>query len=201
MANVTTGYGLQLYGTKNGKQPRIRPYYIPSSYATALYVGSPVVKTGTSNTASAFGFKIGQLPEINHAGTTGAITGVITSFGIIPSSWDASPSYNTASTERVAMVCDDPEAIFEVRVNGSLAATDIGLNANISAASGGSTVTGNSTVELDLSSKATTSTLQLKILRLSDSYSVLDTNDAAADGAQVYTVINNHTEANSTAGI
>lgn len=199
MANVTTGFGLNLYATKNGKQPRIRPYHIPSSYGTALYVGSPVVKSGTSNTSGVLGFKAGELPGITHAAASGAITGFITSF--LPNNWDSSLLYNAASTERVAMVCDDPEVLAEIRVNGSLAATDIGLNANISAASGGNTTNGVSTVELDLSSKDTTNTLQLKILRLSPSYAVQDTNDIGSDGARVIISINNHTESNSSTGI
>lgn len=178
-------------------------YYIPASYATALFIGDPVVKTGTSNTTNILGdgrqFNAGSLPEINKAaaGDTNPITGVIIGFLANPS--NLTLNYNPASTERVAIVADSPlqEFLIQEESAGSpLAATSVGLNANVVYAESGSTTTGLSGVELDTTTPATTATFQLKILRLLDA-----SENAIGQHAKWRVKINNHTEANVTTGI
>ena len=150
-------------------------YYIPASYGTALFIGDPVIKTGTSNTSSVFSngklYPAGSLPEINKAtaGDANAITGVIIGFEAIPS--NLTLNYNTASTERVAIVADSPHQEFMIQeetAGTALAATSVGLNANLVYAESGSTVTGLSGAELDTSTPATDASFQLKIKRLID---------------------------------
>lgn len=151
----------------------VNPYYIPSSYGTALYIGDPVIKTGTANTArvkfpGVGEFCIAALPEINAAtvGDGNSITGVIVGFCILPTNLNA--AYNPASTERVAFVVDDPHALFEIQADGAIAATAIGLNAVLIATHSGSTVTGFSGIELDTTSDvpAADASNQLTILRM-----------------------------------
>src|SRR6185503_2714742 len=87
MANSNSPFGLKpvrhLLGLPmNGS---VQPMFIPSTYATALFIGDPVLKTANgSNAALVFApgageFQIGTLPEINKcaAGATNRITGVI----------------------------------------------------------------------------------------------------------------------------
>ena len=109
-------------------------------------------------------------------------------------------SYNSgplpASTEAVLLVIDDPKTKFNIECNGTLAAADIGLNANITASTTGSSYTGISNATLDLSTKASTATLQLKILGLAD----YENNELGAS-AVVEVMINNSTEASASAGI
>jgi len=203
MANANTPAGLTPLKNSPFVEIPKNYYYIPSSYATALFIGDPVIKTGTSNTANVLGdgrqFAAGSLPEINKAtaGDTNKITGVIVGFLANPS--NLTLNYNTASTERVAIVADSPlqEFMIQEETAGTpLAATSVGFNANLVFAESGSTATGLSGVELDTSTPATDATFQLKILRL------LDTpENSVGQHAKWRVKINNHTEANIVAGI
>jgi hypothetical protein len=160
MANADTPSGLNLVGHRSGSSfnARVRPYYIPATYGTAVFVGDAVTKTGTANTTPVTAVGIGTLdvatlPEVNKTavGDGNAITGVVVGFA--PSTRD-SLVYGAASTERVALVCDDPDAEFEIQADGAIAATQIGLNAVLIATHAGSTATGQSGLELDTTSDA-----------------------------------------------
>ena len=72
MANTDPPKGLVPIKHRNGApyNGAANPYYKPAGYATALFVGDVVVKTGTANTAAASApglgdFNIATLPEIN----------------------------------------------------------------------------------------------------------------------------------------
>lgn len=203
MANANTPFGLAPIKNAPFNEIPVNYYYIPSGYATALFIGDPVIKTGTSNTTAVLGdgrqFAAGSLPEINKAtaGDGNKITGVIVGFLANPS--DLSKNYNPASTERVAIVADSPlqEFIIQEETAGTpLAATSVGLNANLVFAESGSTATGLSGVELDTSTPASDATFQLKVLRLLDA-----PENVIGQHAKWRVKINNHTEANIVAGI
>jgi hypothetical protein len=66
----------------------------------------------------------------------------------------------TVSSDIVAFVVDDPNAVFEIQSAGSPAQTDVGLNADI-AYTAGSTKTGMSAVELSGTTAATTATFRI----------------------------------------
>jgi hypothetical protein len=199
MANVDAPFGLRPVRGTSGQPYNggTNPYYIPASYGTALFIGDPVVKTGTANTAAvsvpgAGEFGIGTMPEINKAaaGDNDEITGVIVSFSPDPSALDN--EYNPASTERVANVCDDPNVVFEVQADGAIPATSMGLNAVLIFTHSGSTSTGLSGVELDTTSDAPAADAsnQLIILRAVNRAD----NDTTASHAKVLVRINAHTE-------
>jgi hypothetical protein len=203
MANANTPAGLTPLKNSPFVEIPKNHYYIPSTYATALFVGDPVVKTGTSNTANVLSdgrqFAAGSLPEINKAtaGDANKITGVIVGFLANPS--NLTLNYNTASTERVAIVADSPLQEFMIQeetAGTALAATSVGLNANVVFAESGSIATGLSGVELDTSTPATDATFQLRILRLLDA-----PENSVGQHAKWRVRINNHTEANIVAGI
>lgn len=200
MANIDSPFGLKPLRHKSGApyNGAANPYYIPASYGTALYVGDPVVKTGTSNTAAvkvpgAGAFNIGTLPEINKAtaGDANAVTGVIVGFTALPS--DLNKNYNPASTERVAWVCDDPDIIFEIQADGAVPAASMGLNAVFIYTHSGSTSTGLSGVELDTTSDvpAADASNQMIIIRAANR----EDNDTTITHAKVEVLLNNHTEA------
>lgn len=206
MANVDSPFGLRPIKHRNGApyNGAANPYYIPSSYGTALYVGDPVVKTGTSNTANVNTFPdgeydIGTLPEINKAtaGDGNAITGVIVGFGADPDS--LSNQYNPASTERIAWVADDPDLVFEIQADGAIPAASIGLNGVLIYTHSGSTTTGLSGAELDTTSDvpAADASNQLTILRAINRVD----NDTTLTHAKVEVTINNHTEAHGAIGL
>lgn len=206
MANDDSPFGLRPVRHKNGApyNGAVNPYYIPASYGTALFIGDPVVKTGTSNTAkvsepSAGDFDIGTLPEINKAtaGDGNALTGVIVGFSADPSNLDK--QYNPASNERIAYVADDPDLVFEVQADGAIPAASVGLNAVLIYTHSGSTTTGLSGVELDTTSDAPAADAsnQLTILRAVNKTD----NDTTLTHAKVQVKINNHTEAYGAIGI
>ena len=206
MANTDAPFGLRPIKHKGGAPytGAANPYYIPSTYATALFIGDPVIKTGTANTAEvtepgAGTFIPGSLPEINKAaaGDGNAITGVIVGFSPDPD--NLSRSYNPASTERIAYVCDDPDVIFEIQADGAIAATQVGLNAVLIYTNAGSTTTGLSGVELDTSSDAPAADAsnQLTILRVVNRTD----NEAGSANTKVEVKINQHTESNNVIGI
>jgi hypothetical protein len=204
MANVDTPFGLRPIRHRNGApyNGAVNPYYLRSDYAVATFIGDPVVKTGTSNlvAVSAAGvgdFDIGTLPTINKAtaGATNRITGVIVGFAPLPN--DLTKQYNPASTERVALVCDDPDVIFEIQSDGALSAAQVSLNAVLIYTSSGSTVSGLSGAELDsgtATAPAADATYQLMIQRASNTPG----NDITAAYCKVEVVISNHSEASGS---
>ena len=203
MANVDAPFGLKPIRHRNGASYNgaANKYYVPSTYATALFIGDPVIKTATSNTSDVDGGnQPGTLPEINKAtaGDGNAITGVVVGFG--PNRDDLSKQYNPASTERVVLVADDPDLVFDIRDDGAaaLAETSVGLNAVLIFTESGSTTTGLSGVELDTSSDAPAADAsnQLTIQRLSDK-----PDNAVGVNAVWEVKINNHTEAHAVIGI
>ena len=139
MANTDARFGLKPVRSASGGSyvPTIEHMYIPAGYATALFKGDPVVKTGTSNTAAVSfvggNAQPGMMAEINRA-TAGAgnmIDGVIVGFA--PLTRDSGAN-SPASTEGVALVEVSPDVVFEIQEDGdaaTIAATDIGLNADL----------------------------------------------------------------------
>ena len=200
--NNDTPFGLRPVRYRDGSpyNGAVNPYSIKSDYATALFIGDPVIKVANgSNAAAIGGFPIGTLPEIQKAtaGDGNAITGVIVGFAPLPTNLGL--QYNTASTERVAYVCDDPNVMFEIQADGSIAAAQVGLNANLIYTHSGSTVTGRSGAELDTTSDApdADASNQLTILRVVNR----PDNYAATNFTKVLVSINQHTELTGAIGI
>lgn len=206
MANSDTPFGLRPIRHKSGApyNGAANPYYIASDYATALFIGDPVIKVaGGSNTAAVEvpgggTFGIGTLPSIEKAtaGDGNRITGVIVGFAPLPSNLEH--KHNPASTARVAYVCDDPDIVFEIQADGAVAAASMGLNAVLIYTHSGSTYTGLSGVELDTTSDgpAADASNQLLILRASNR----EGNDTTSAWCKVEVLINQHTQSVGTVG-
>lgn len=207
MANIDAPFGLRPVRHRNGApyNGAANPYYLQSDYATAMFIGDPVIKTGTSNTAEvkvpgAGKFGIGTLPSINKAtaGDGNRMTGVIVGFSADPD--NLGRKHNPASTARVAWVVDDPDVVFEIQADGAIPAASIGLNAVFIYTSSGSTYTGLSGVELDTTSDAPAADAsnQMLILRAVNR----EDNDTTSAYAKVEVMLINHTEAhgNTAAG-
>lgn len=205
MANADTPFGLKPVRYKDGRpyNGACNPYYVPSSYGTALFIGDPVVKVAAgSNTAAvsapgAGSFPIGTLPSVEKTavgdvdGITKMITGVIVGFAALPN--DLTKKHNPASTERVVYVADSPDLVFEIQADGAVAAASMGLNAVLIATHSGSTTTGLSGIELDTTSDvpAADASNQLIILRAANR----EDNDTTIAHAKVEVLINCHTQA------
>ena len=206
MANADTPFGLRPIKHRNGApyNGAVRPYLIPSTDAANMFIGDPVLKTGTSNTArvSAPGvgvFDIGTLPAVIKAtaGDDQRITGVIVGFAPTPSNLEA--VYGPASTARVALVCDDPSVVFEIQADGAIPAASIGFNAVLIYTHAGSTVTGRSGAELDTTSDAPAADASNQLLILRHVNRV--DNEPNVTHNKVEVAINHHTEVNASLGV
>lgn len=179
-------------------------YFVPASDATALFVGDPVVLAGSADDNG--------IATVTRAAAGAAVLGVVV--GVIPAKLDPvagkmstgsmtldTPQYRVASTAQYVLVEDAPDVIYEVELaNAGSAYTylvaDVGLNADAHYATG-STSTGVSACSLNTATKATTATLQFKILgavQRVDNETVTGTSTAV----KVLAKINNATFGNGT---
>lgn len=162
MANNNTPFGLRsVSGVSNGPlNGGVRQYSVAAGDGTAIYIGDLVKNAGTSQVINGE-----TMSDVVIAATGDVFAGVVV--GVLPVTRD-SLSYRAASTQRVLLVDDDPNALFEVQEIGTgtpFTANDIGLNCNVSVVAG-STVTGLSGTVLDNATEATTNTLDVKIVGL-----------------------------------
>ena len=161
MANANSPFGLKPVRLASGApyNGAANRYFVPASDATALFNGDPVIINGSGDTVGVPGAIIATAAGGNRW------TGVVVGFE--PLTTPTIPlGYRPASTAGYLLVADDPDLLFEIQEDsggGALAVTDIGLNADLIAGAG-STVTRQSGWQLDTSTKATTATLQLRIV-------------------------------------
>jgi hypothetical protein len=204
MANADTPFGLRPIRHRNGApyNGAVNPYYVPAGYAVNLFIGDPVIKNGEANTtfvssAGTGEFNVGTLPVIVLAtlAATNRMTGIIVGFA--PNPDNLTTQYGAASTERVALVCDDPDVIFQIQADGAVPAASIGLNAIIITGSG-STTSGLSGMELDTTATAPAgdATYTLLILRGVNK----PNNDITITHGKLEVLINLHTENQGTVG-
>lgn len=147
-------------------------YFVPSTDATALFVGDPVNLAGDAS--------VGGVATITKATATGQVLGVVV--GFVPAKLDPvtgamtagsttldTPQYRAASTNAYVMVADADDLMYEVeQATGANASytylsADVGLNVGFSTVAG-NTSTGASSATADMSTKAATATLPFKIV-------------------------------------
>jgi predicted solute-binding protein len=97
------------------------------------------------------------------------------------------PIYRAASTNAYILVADDPNLVLEAQCTGTLATADIGLNVSPIVATGSLTA-GTSAYAIDLSTKATTATLPLKLVGFPNR----PDNNIGDAFVSAYVTINNH---------
>lgn len=187
MANGDTAFGLKPVRMLDGTPftGSVDVFYLPSTVATAAYIGDPVKLAGSADSAG--------VASVALCAATDTITGAIVGFTDAAS---MSLGYGAASTVRYPLVAHGQDVLFEIQedsVGGALAADDIGLNADIIVAAG-STYTKKSGVELDTSTKATTATLGLRIRGLAQR-----PDNAIGANAKVLVSLNDTTESPGTA--
>ena len=175
MANVDNPHGLTPIfpsgvGGGSSQGGHITKMYLPADYATAVFIGDPVIVVAAGSNdvvVETVGgtYQRGTLPECNlvAAGDGNDISGVIVGF---ESSTRDSTIYGAASTVRVALVNTDPFQEYLIQSDGVIDELDVGLNANLIATHSGSTVTGISGMELNSASTGADASNQLIIKRL-----------------------------------
>ena len=172
MANVNKPTGLSPVRYLNGAPwtGGGNIYSIAYNYNTALYIGDPVISSGTADTNGVAGIAL--------AAATGAIRGVIVGIGrsesLLANPSNLTVNYYPANGDGVnspwyALVVDDPNVIFEVQEhsNGTaLAATEVGLNQVLYLAAGNGFVSGWMLASYSDATPASTNTLQVRLLGL-----------------------------------
>lgn len=191
MPNIDSAFGLRPVSNLDGSpyNGAVREYSTAAGDATAIFIGDPVILSGTSQTIDGVIYA-----DVDQAATGDVIVGVVV--GVKPVT-DDSLTYRAASTQRILMVAP-PNLLYEIQeVSGgtALTANDIGLNANFVVGSG-STTTGYSGVELNNATEATTNTLDLQIVGF-----VNRADNAIGEHAKWLVRINRSQFGNQVAGI
>lgn len=192
MANVDSPAGLTPVRYVSGApyNGASNPYSVAAGNATALFIGDPVILAGTSQTINGVVYS-----DVARAATGDVLQGVVV--GVVPET-ESSTIYRAASTQRILLIADDPNLLFEIQESSggtALTENDIGLNANFVVAAG-STATGKSGVELNNATEATTNTLDLKIMGL-----VNRADNAVGEHAKWLVRINRHRLVDQIAGL
>lgn len=136
-------------------------YVVVAADATALFAGD-LVKLSTTGDGVTTGLR-----TVVQAAASDAVVGVVVGFEVIATDLNT-PQYRAASTRRIVYVADDPNLLFEGQEDGDttpIAMASIGLNVDVIVAAG-STTTGASGMEIDSSTVATTATLPLKLMEV-----------------------------------
>jgi hypothetical protein len=202
MANANKPMGLAPAQYLNGApwNGQARIYSIAPNYNTALYIGDPVMSSGTADAAGNQGIAL-------YNGTS-AIRGVIVGIGrgetlmANPASLDRTyfpANGDGTSTPWYAMVVDDPNVLFEVQENANgtaLSPADIGLNTTLKSGTGNGYTSGWQLSSYTDATPATTATLPVRLMGL-----VRRSDNAFGPYAKHLVKINNHELGNLAAGV
>lgn len=179
MANVDAPFGFWPVKSLSGHpwNGSAMKMYADATDSTAFYLGDPMVPDG-DGCANACCMEA----QLATAGDGNPWIGPLV--GVDPNT-SYTTIYRAASTARYLNVCVDPNMIYEVQCEGTLAATDLAANSNIILTHGGSTITGLSGAELD-DTVGQNGSYQLLILGFVDR----EDNDLSADNGN-WLVLNN----------
>jgi hypothetical protein len=191
MSNYDAPFGLRPSRTSISSQQQNR-YRIASNYGTAIFQGDLVAMvTGGGIERVAAGGSGLILGVFNGCNYTDPTTGKPTWSNYYPGS--------VAASDIIADVIDDPNATFEVQANAAFPVADLAGNFDIVDNSPvGDTTSGGSRMELAVSTGATTATLPLKAIDISQDP---ENSDVSSANTNVIVKINNHLFSAGTAGL
>lgn len=131
---------------------------IASAYGSDILKGQPVkLDTGGTIVPAAAGDAfLGAFAGVEWTDTTGRRR--------VSNYWPASTAYQTGSC--IAYFYNDPQIVYEVQAAGSLAATSVGDQADLSNTTAGSTTTGLSAATLSTSLAGAGNSAQMRIVGL-----------------------------------
>ena len=167
MATTATPYGFKPLNHVGGTPyaGAVRHIKIASGFGTNIFNGSIVniVAAGTIEVVTDIGSNADQFP----AGVIGVFVGCTYTD---PTSKNKTFSNHwptgTVASDAMAYVVDDPQVLFQVQADATVAQTALGANAPLAAVqstSTGDTTTGNSTTALD-ADEVTTATVAFRIV-------------------------------------
>tara|TARA_R100001079_G_scaffold65258_1_gene33835 strand:+ start:1233 stop:1814 length:582 start_codon:yes stop_codon:yes gene_type:complete len=192
MANQDAAFGMRLVGRVGGPATNEQNRYrIAANYGTSIFKGDMVAQvTGGGVEVHADGGTVPIVGVFNGCRFTDPTSGKETFSNHYPASTNAS--------DIEAFVIDDPMAIFEIQADAAFPVADLFGNFDIVYTSSGSTTTGLSGAELDVTTGATTATLPLKAIDISRDP---DNSDVSSDATNVLVVIQNHIFGQKGAGL
>ena len=193
MANKDASFGLKpvkmMGGSPySGGQSR---YRIAANYGTSIFQGDLVMQV------------TGGGIEIHADGGTVPIVGVFNGcmYTDPTTSEQVFSNYYPASTNAsdiIAFVHDDPNTVFEIQADDTFPVADLFGNFDIVYTNSGSTTTGISGAELDVTTGATTTNLPLKAIDISQDP---ENSDVGSANTNVLVVIQNHIAGVKGAGL
>lgn len=132
MSATATPFGMRPAYHALNAQVTARAYTIASAYGTAIYKGNPVIlnTNGTIVVGTTAADILGIFAGVQYTDATGK--------PVYSPYWPAS----TTATDIVAYVYDDPNIVYEVQSNGSIAQTAVGDQADFVNPGTGSATTG-----------------------------------------------------------
>lgn len=193
MANTNAPFGLRPVSMLDGScfHGAIRKFYVPSTDATAIGIGDPVVLAGAADTD-------GVHATVTRMTTPGSDVMVGVMIGIEPLPTDLTLNYRKASTGMYIFCTVGQDVLYEIQeVSGgtALTAAAVGLNANVTMGTV-DTVTGNGKTVLNNATEATTNSLDVQIIGLAPKI-----GNALGDSAIWHVRLNRCQYVNATTGI
>ena len=193
MANNDAAFGMKPVKMIGGSPYTggVSRYRIAANYGTSIFQGDMVAQvTGGGVEVHADGGTVPIVGVFNGCQYTDPTTGEQKYSNYYPASTNAS--------DIIAFVIDDPNVVFEIQCNAAFPVADLLGNFDIVYTSSGSTKTGISGAELNVSDGATTATLSLKAIDITEDP---DNDDVSSDATNVYVVIQNHIFGQKSAGL
>jgi hypothetical protein len=184
MANKDAAFGLRpvkmIGGAPwTGGQSR---YRIAANYGTSIFQGDMVMQvTGGTVEIHADGGTVPIVGVFNGCQYTDPTTGEQVFSNYYPASTNAS--------DIIAFIVDDPMVVFEVQANAAFPIADLFGNFDIVYTTAGSTVTGISGAELNVSDGGTGTTLSVKAIDISEDP---ENSDVSSANTNVLVTIQNH---------
>jgi hypothetical protein len=168
MARTAAPYGLRPINLIGGQQfaGSTRQIKIASGYAANIFFGDVVAIAvdGTIVKVTTVGTNAAPFP----AGTVGVFMGCTYTdpslkYKLNSQYWPT----GTIASDAMAYVCDDPDTLFQIQGNASVTQTMLGSNFGV-VQNAGSTVSGDGAIALDVSTRATTNTIALRLVDFVD---------------------------------
>lgn len=168
MATTASPYGLRPVNLVGGQvyAGSTRNIPIASGYNTAIGYGDivQIATDGTITKVTTLGTAASQFP----AGTVGVFLGCSYTdpnlkYKLFNQQWIA----NTVAADAIAVVCDDPDVVYQVQANGPLAQATLGGNYGV-VQNAVNLNTGNSRVALDTATVGTATTLGFRVVGFVD---------------------------------
>jgi len=199
--NLSAGYGLRPIGKVGGNvnNNATTQYEIANNYTTAIYNGG-IVCPASSGTIIISDQAIAPLGVLAGVEFVDSVTGKTT----FKNYWPGSNAVSVDTDFPVkAFVYDDPMQLYSVVADGTntnraTALADVFINCDMASVNNGSTATGKSSDMLDISTAATTNTLDVRIVGL---YEDEANSDYSAVGHQYIVRLNGHFNSGTTIAV